>query len=58
MKEFLNGKKTIIGSILSLTIGFLSIKQIIDEETATYLIALSALITGIGVGHKVIKKEV
>ncbi len=53
--EFLNGKKTVISAIASTTIAFLTIKGILDSETATYLLSLSTLLLGVGVTHKVVK---
>jgi len=54
--DWLNGKKSIIGGILSLTVGFLQAKNVIDGETATYMLAITGLILGIGIGHKIVKK--
>ena len=55
--EYLNGIKTVIGGIACLTVGFLQNKLYIDGDTAMYLLSLSGLILGIGVSHKVLKKE-
>lgn len=56
--EWFDGKKTIIGALASLTIGFLGIKDIIDQETATYLLGVAGLIIGVGVAHKKAKEEI
>ncbi len=53
--EFLNGKKTVIGAILSILITYLKVKDIIDMDTATLLGSLSGLLFAFGVGHKVKK---
>ena len=42
------GSKRIIGGVVTLTVGFLSVKGIIDAETATYLLGLGGLIFAIG----------
>lgn len=55
--NWLSGKKSVIGGILALTIGFLGTKQIIDSDTATYLLGLAALFLGVGLGHKVVKAK-
>lgn len=49
---FLNGKKTAIGGIASQTIAFLTIKEVIDSDTATYLLSISGIILGWGLTHK------
>lgn len=58
MKAFwnwLSGKKTIIGAILSLLIGFAQAQEFIGGDLATLLLSLTALIVGVGVTHKVLK---
>lgn len=54
-QEWFNGKKTIIGTIASLTIGFCQLKGYIDLDTSIYLYAVSGTIFSIGVGHKIKK---
>ena len=55
--QCLNGKKTMIGLSVSLVVFYLSVKQVIDSETATLLLSLSAIFTGVGVAHKVGKHK-
>jgi len=55
--NWLSGKKSVIAGILALTIGFLQVKHVLDEQTATFLLSLSALLLGVGVVHK-IKKSI
>jgi len=57
-KNWFDGKKTIIAAVVSLTAGFLQAKGLIDGEWATYILSLSTLLLGVGVTHKVIKKEI
>jgi len=54
--NWLNGKKSVIGGLASLTVGFLQAKDIIDSETAVYLLSVSAIILGVGITHKIVKK--
>jgi hypothetical protein len=55
--KFLNGKKSIIGGILSLLIWFLQTKQIIDADTSVFLFSLSGLLLGVGITHKISKRN-
>ena len=43
---WLDGKKTYIVGAISLTVAFLGLKHIIDQETQAYLQALLALFAG------------
>ena len=55
--EWFDGKKTIIGAILMVTITFLQQKGYIDDMTAVYLGSLSTIILGVGIGHKILKSK-
>lgn len=60
MKSFwnwLNGKKTVIGGVLTLLIGFLQAKLIIDADTAFFLLSLTGLLLGVGISHKIVKAK-
>ena len=57
LMTWFDGKKTIIGAILMATITFLQQKQYIDDITALFIGTLGTIIFGIGVGHKIIKKQ-
>lgn len=46
--DYLDGKKTYIGSIALIVIPFLALKGIIDNDTAVFLCTLVGLITGVG----------
>jgi len=50
-----NGKKTAIGGIYSLTVGFAVANAWINDVSANYLLGIGAIILGVGVGHKVAK---
>lgn len=44
--NWLDGKKTYLFGILSLTFAFLGLKEVIDQDTQSYLQAVLALIAG------------
>lgn len=55
--EFLDGKKTVIGAIASPVVGWLIIKGYIDGDTATLVLSIVSIWTGIALGDKVRKAK-
>lgn len=53
--KWFNGKKTVIASVITLTVAFLQNKGVIDPDTSEYLIYLCTLLLGGSIGHKVKK---
>ena len=53
--NWFNGKKTVIGAIVSLATAYLIAKGWIGVAEQTLLLGLSTLIVGIGVTHKIKK---
>ena len=52
INRWLDGKKTIIGLILSALITFLSSEQYINENMTLLLGTISGIIFAVGIGHK------
>ena len=55
--DFLSGKKTIIGGIFALIVGYLQTINVIDADLAQLLLGISALILGTGAVHKIAKSK-
>ena len=54
--DILNGKKTVIAAILNLVMAFVIGRNWLEPDTVTLVLSLMALWTGVGVGHKFVKK--
>ncbi len=50
-----NGKKTIIAALAGLALSWGQAKGYVDGETAVYLASALTILTGVAVGHKVMK---
>lgn len=53
--EWLNGKKSAIAALAGLGLSWAQAKGYVDGETAIYLASALTVITGVAVGHKVVK---
>ena len=53
--EFFNGKKTVIGLVLSAVVVYLTMEGYINANQATLFGSLSGIIFAGGVGHKIQK---
>jgi len=55
--NWLSGKKTAIGGLYTLTVGFAVANKWIDDVTANYLLGIGGIILGTGIAHKMQKGE-
>lgn len=53
--NYFSGKKTVISAILSLIVGFLQTKSMVDPDTAMFVLSLIGLLMGVGIAHKIAK---
>lgn len=53
--NWLDGKKTVIASLAGVGLAWAQAKGLITGDTALYLAAALSAVTGVAVGHKVVK---
>lgn len=56
--DYLNGKKSVIASLVGLGLSWAQVKGWVSGDAAVYLASALTVLTGVAVGHKIQKQEI
>lgn len=57
MINWINGRKTTISAMLTLTVAFLINKGVLDQDTGEFALGMCALLLTLSAGHKEVKRH-